>query len=118
MISDIDASTSPAQTVAQTSNQSILFYEPIKDTIASLFRFASVYQSQANLLEIIMPATSAIVSRERIGAMFIHDGSGTRASTNYNGVIFNAINVGILGNSISLIFSGSDTVATVVGALD
>ena len=116
LLSVVDQATSPAQFVAQSYGDSVLFYEPIKDTIASLFRFASVYQSQANLLEIIMPATSQIIRRDRIGAMYIHDGSGTHASTTYSGIIFTAVSNGTVGNSISLTFDGTSDVATIVDA--
>lgn len=111
----VDSTTSPTAAV-QTSNDSVLFYKPVKETLDTKFRFASVYQSQANLLEIIMPATSAIIRRDRIGAMYIHDGSGQPASTSYDNVTFTADNIGIIGNSISLVFDGTTNANTVVAA--
>jgi len=68
----IDLTTSPVSAV-QTSVDSVLFYKSVKKTIVSKFRFASVYQSQANLLEIIIPATSQIIRRDRVGAMYLND---------------------------------------------
>jgi hypothetical protein len=57
----------------QGINDAILFYAPVKKILASRHSYAAVYQSQARILQIFLPATTKVVRRERKGAAHLHD---------------------------------------------
>jgi hypothetical protein len=50
----------------------VQFYSPLRETILSKQYYGAVYQTQSNILQIFMPATTQVVSKSRIGAAFLH----------------------------------------------
>lgn len=50
----------------------VQFYTPIRETILSKKYYGAVYQTQSNILQIFMPATTQVIQRSRIGAAFFH----------------------------------------------
>ena len=58
--------------VTQGVDDAILFYSPVRKTLASLKNYAAVYQPSAKLLQIFLPATTQIINRTRIGSAHIH----------------------------------------------
>jgi hypothetical protein len=68
---EFDNTSGVSETVIQGTEDAILFYNPVRNTITSGFTYASVYQTESRLLEIFMPATTKVVRRERKGASYI-----------------------------------------------
>jgi hypothetical protein len=65
--------------VVQGTDDAILFFYPEKFNLAKKTRYAAVFQSEKNLLQIFLPATTKVVRRERAGAAYLNDNyiSGT-----------------------------------------
>lgn len=59
--------------VIQGVDDAIAFYKPVKKTIQSRFSYAAVYQTETNVLQIFLPATTKVVRRSRVGSAHIHD---------------------------------------------
>lgn len=68
----INPNSSP-QVTTQGASDSLLFFSPYKAKITDKSNYAALYQTQANLLEIFIPATTKVVRRDRIGSAHIHD---------------------------------------------
>ena len=69
---EIDNPTGSPGIVVQGIDTAILFYNPIRETILSKSYYAAVYQTQANILQIFMPATTQVIERSRIGSAHLH----------------------------------------------
>jgi len=67
-----------AEVTTQGTDEGVLFFNPLRSSINRKTSFASVYQTEAKILEIFMPATTRVVRRDRKGAAHLHD---TGAST-------------------------------------
>lgn len=61
--------------ITQGSDDAVLFYNPIRKTLASRLSYAALYQPSARMLQIFMPAATKVVRRERVGSAHIHDPS-------------------------------------------
>jgi hypothetical protein len=59
--------------VTQGSDMAVLFFNPIKRTIQSNGYYAALYQTQTNILQIFLPATTKVVRRGREGSAHLHD---------------------------------------------
>lgn len=59
--------------VTQGAANAVLFFDPIRKTLASLHSYAAVYQTQGRLLQIFMPATTRVIRRSRVGSAHLHD---------------------------------------------
>lgn len=59
--------------VTQSSATAVLFYTPVRQTIASRFSYAAVYQPSGKLLQIFMPAATKVIRRGRTGSAHLHD---------------------------------------------
>lgn len=53
-------------------NPTILFFNPVRETLASLHSYAAIYQTQSRMLQIFLPAATKVVRRSRIGAAHLH----------------------------------------------
>ena len=71
-----------SQVVTQLTRDDVLFWSPTKYTIASLQRFATVFEVAPNVIHVFLPSTSQIVERQLIGAAHIHE---LVSSGDYNG---------------------------------
>lgn len=60
-------------TITQGIDDAVLFYNPIKKTLASRLSYAAVYQSQGRMLQIFLPAATKVIRRERVGSAHLHD---------------------------------------------
>ncbi len=58
--------------VVQGTDSAVQFFVPIRETILSKQYYAAVYQTEANILQIFMPATTQVIKRSRIGSMHLH----------------------------------------------
>jgi hypothetical protein len=58
--------------VVQGTDSAVQFFSPIRETILSKSYYAAVYQTEANILQIFMPATTQVIQRSRIGSMHMH----------------------------------------------
>ena len=59
--------------VVQGSANSVLFYNPVRKTVASRTSYAAVYQTTGRVLQIFIPASTKIIRRSRIGSAHLHD---------------------------------------------
>ena len=57
----------------QGTNDAVLFYNPVRKTLASRYSYAAVFQTQARMLQIFLPAATKVVRRSRAGAAHLHD---------------------------------------------
>lgn len=69
---EISNPTGSTGVVVQGTDSAVLFYVPIRETILSKQYYAAVYQTEANILQIFMPATTQVVRRSRIGSAHLH----------------------------------------------
>lgn len=60
-------------TIVQGIDDAILFYNASRKTLSSRFSFAAVYQTEARLLQVFLPATTKVIRRERVGSAHLHD---------------------------------------------
>lgn len=61
--------------VTQGIDDAILFFNPSKKTLNSRLSYAAVFQTEANILQIFIPAATKVIRRERKGAAHLHDTS-------------------------------------------
>lgn len=59
--------------ITQGTDDAILFYNPVRKTVASRLSYAAVYQTQGKILQIFLPSATKVIRRERIGSAHIHD---------------------------------------------
>jgi len=69
---EISNPTGSTGIVVQGTDTAVLFYTPIRETILNKQYYAAVYQTQANILQIFVPATTQVISRSRIGSAHLH----------------------------------------------
>lgn len=53
-------------------NPTILFFAPIRKTLASMHSYAAVYQAQGRVLQIFLPAATRVIRRSRLGSAHLH----------------------------------------------
>jgi len=59
--------------VTQGTDTAVLFYNPVKETILSQGYYAAVFQTQPQVVNIFLPATTQVVRRSRTGSAHLHD---------------------------------------------
>jgi len=69
---EINNPTGSPGIVVQGSNDAIQFFTPTRETILNKAYYAAVYQTQANILQIFVPATTQVIKRSRIGSAHLH----------------------------------------------
>jgi hypothetical protein len=60
-------------TVTQGTDTAVLFFDPIRRTIQSNGYYAALYQTETNVVQIFLPATTNVVRRGRQGSAHLHD---------------------------------------------
>lgn len=58
--------------VVQGTDTAIQFYVPVRETLLNKAYYAAVYQTEKNVLQIFMPATTQVIKRSRIGSAHLH----------------------------------------------
>lgn len=61
-------------TYSQTASNDLVFFTPVRETIQSQPRYASVYEVNPYEVVIFLPATTQIIKRSLIGAWHVHGG--------------------------------------------
>lgn len=61
--------------VTQGTDDAILFYNPVRKTLGSRLSYAAVYQTEARMLQVFLPAATKVVRRDRRGSAHLHDPS-------------------------------------------
>jgi hypothetical protein len=61
--------------INQGSDSAVLFFNPVRKNLSSRLSFAALYQPQARLLQIFVPAATKVVRRDRRGSAHLHDPS-------------------------------------------
>ncbi len=74
---EIENPTGSTGIVTQGTDDAVLFYSPVRETILSKQYYAAVYSTETNILEIFMPATTQIIQTSRIGSAHLHGVSET-----------------------------------------
>ena len=69
---EINNPTGSPGIIVQGIDSAIQFFVPIRETILSKSYYAAVYQTQANILQIFVPATTQVIQRTRIGSAHLH----------------------------------------------
>lgn len=59
--------------VVQGTDDAVLFYNPVRKTLASRLSYAAVYQPTARLLQIFLPAATKVIRRGREGSAHLHE---------------------------------------------
>lgn len=109
--------------VVQGSATAVLFYNPVRKTIASRFSYAAVYQPSGKLLQIFMPAATKVIRRGRIGSAHLHDPPRGVFTINANpnpGDVFGittAVNL-TAGADFAIGGTPQDTIANIVAAIN
>lgn len=70
---EIDNPNGVAEVVNQGTVDAILFFYPFTNNLSTKRRYAAAYQTESRLLEVIIPATTKVVRRDRIGSAHLHD---------------------------------------------
>lgn len=58
--------------VVQGIDSAVQFFIPIRETLLNKSYYAAVYQTQNDILQIFMPATTQVIKRSRIGSAHLH----------------------------------------------
>ena len=61
--------------VVQGTDDAVLFYTPVRKTLASRLSYAAVYQTSPRVLQVFLPAATKVVRRSRLGSAHLHDPS-------------------------------------------
>jgi hypothetical protein len=59
--------------ITQGTDSAVLFFNPVKSTVQSNEYYAALYQTETNVVQIFLPATTRVVRRGRIGSAHLHD---------------------------------------------
>jgi hypothetical protein len=70
---ELENSLGSSGVVTQGSDTAVLFYNPVRKTVASQLSYAAVYQAKGKVLQIFMPAATKVIRRDRIGSTHLHD---------------------------------------------
>lgn len=69
---EISNPTGSTGIVVQGTDTAIQFFIPIRETILSKKYYGAVYNTESNILQIFMPATTQVIQRSRIGSAHLH----------------------------------------------
>jgi len=58
--------------VVQGTDSAVSFFTPVRETILSKQYYGAVYNTEKNILQIFMPATTQVIERSRIGSAHLH----------------------------------------------
>jgi hypothetical protein len=70
---EIENPVGVAEIVQQGTVDGVLFFQPFKNSLTTKSRYAAIFQEEARLLEVFIPATTKVVRRDRKGASHIHE---------------------------------------------
>ena len=59
--------------ITQGTDTAVLFFNPVKETILSNQYYGAVFQTETNVLQIFLPATTQVTRRSRVGSAHLHD---------------------------------------------
>jgi hypothetical protein len=59
--------------ITQGSDTAVLFFNPVNENIQSNQYYAAIYQTQTNVLQVFLPATTQVTRRSRLGSAHLHD---------------------------------------------
>lgn len=109
--------------VTQGTDTAVLFYNPVRETIASRFSYAAVYQPSGKLLQIFMPAATKVIRRGRIGSAHLHDpprGVFTITANPNPGDVFSITTVNNLVAGADFAIGGTpqETIANIVAVVN
>jgi hypothetical protein len=109
--------------VTQGIDNAILFFSPVRKTLASMQFYAAIYQTQSAILQIFLPATTSIITRSRLGSAHIHypPNVGFNFHTNPNpGDVFSitTLNSFVAGTDFVIGATTEETVANFVPVIN
>lgn len=109
--------------VVQGTDDAVLFYNPVRQTLASRFAYAAIYQTQSRILQIFMPAATQVIGRTRLGTAHLHYPQNFEYTFNANpnpGDLFNITTVNTLVAGTDFVIAGSieDTIINIAAAIN
>jgi hypothetical protein len=69
---EVNNPTGSTGIIVEGMDGAVAFYIPIRETILNKQYYAAVYNTQADILQIYMPATTQVIKRSRIGSAHLH----------------------------------------------
>lgn len=74
---EVNNPTGSTGIITEGVDGAVMFYVPIRETILNKQYYAAVYNTQADILQIFIPATTQVIKRSRIGSAHLHGISET-----------------------------------------
>lgn len=95
--------------VVQGTNTAVMFYTPVRETLLNKAYYAAVYNTEKNILQVFMPATTQVIKRLRIGSMHLHGtsppDSGPSTPTTLGPYVFDTQQGFVVGGSSTTLTS-------------
>ena len=109
--------------VVQGTDNAVLFYNPVRQTLASLISYAAIYQTQSRILQIFIPAATQVIGRTRIGTAHLHDPPNFIYTFNANpnpGDLFHitTVNTLIAGTNFAIAGTVKGTILNLAAAIN
>ena len=109
--------------VTQGSDTAVLFFNPVRETIQSNKYYAGIYQTETNVLQVFLPATTQVTRRSRLGSAHLHDpprGTFTLLAQPNSGDSFNITSSISLITGANFVVGGTipETVQNIVNAIN
>lgn len=108
--------------VTQGTDNAMLFFNPVRRVLADLQYYAAVYQTQTNVLQVFLPATTKVVVNSRVGTAHVHDPQNIVYTFNNNpnnGDVFHITSTTSLTVGSDFVLGGTipQTLANMIAAL-
>lgn len=109
--------------IVQGSDSAVTFFNPIKETLQTNGYYAALYNTQTNIVQIFLPATTRVVRRNRIGSSHLHDppqGNFTFSAQPSSGDTFNITSSIFLVAGVNFTIGGTilETVTNMVDVIN
>jgi hypothetical protein len=109
--------------ITQGTDSAVLFFNPVKSTVQSNEYYAALYQTETNVVQIFLPATTRVVRRGRIGSAHLHDpprGTFTLLAQPNPGDVFYLTSSVFVTTGVNFVVGGTllETVQNIVAAIN
>lgn len=109
--------------ITQGADDAVLFFNPVKKTLLSRPSYAAIYQTQSQVLQVFMPATTQVVRRTRSGSAYLHSPPNGTFVLNANPSPGDAFSITttvdlIAGSNFTIGGTPAETAANIVAAVN
>ncbi|MCX9024616.1 MAG: hypothetical protein OIN85_00805 [Candidatus Methanoperedens sp.] len=109
--------------IVQGTATAVLFFNPVRKTVASRTSYAAVYQTQGRVLQIFLPAATKVIRRDRIGSAHLHyapQGTFTFSSNASIGDQFSVttVNTFVADSDFAIGATAQDTIVNLAAAIN